>query len=196
MLEATVALLPNAVLSAALGIPRSETGSDSEIGAAPSGCFRCAGEDDWVVISVTKTEHWSGLCRAMGRADLLSVSEYQDADRRLQAKAGLDEEVASWCRRHMAAEVEALLQAERVPSAKSRGIADLIDDLHIRQRGVFRQLIDGSWTTTLPWTDLDGWRGEFRPTPVIGADNGYVFGEILGLSSREQRRLQEKGVIR
>jgi crotonobetainyl-CoA:carnitine CoA-transferase CaiB-like acyl-CoA transferase len=47
----------------------------------------------------------------------------------------------------------------------------------------------------LPWLAGDGWRGRSSPSPAIGADNDYVFGEILGLSRARQQELQETGVI-
>ena len=34
-----------------------------------------------------------------------------------------------------------------------------------------------------------------RGAPLLGADNDFVFGEILGLSSTEIGQLQDEGVI-
>ena len=34
-----------------------------------------------------------------------------------------------------------------------------------------------------------------RAAPLLGADNDYVFGEILGLSTAEIGKLREDGVI-
>jgi H+/Cl- antiporter ClcA len=47
----------------------------------------------------------------------------------------------------------------------------------------------------LPWLAGKEWRGRSSPTPAIGADNAYVFGEILGVSESRQRELQAAGVI-
>jgi benzylsuccinate CoA-transferase BbsF subunit len=88
------------------------------------------------------------------------------------------------------------LQAQRVPAAPSRGIRDLVEDAHLGARGVFRRLEDGSWTITLPWVDAEGWRGEFTPTPPLGADNDYVLGSLLGLPEAARRRLAEAGAVR
>jgi crotonobetainyl-CoA:carnitine CoA-transferase CaiB-like acyl-CoA transferase len=196
MLEATVALLPDAMLHAALGHETGELGSEAEIGAAPSGCFRCAGEDAWIALSVRNDTEWAGLCRAIGRVDLLDDAAFMTAVGRQRAKPLLDAAVAAWCRARGRAEAEAALQAHRVPAAPSRGIRELVEDAHLRERGVFRRLDEGGWTITLPWADAEGWRGHFSPTPALGADNGYVLHRILGLSEERQRQMAEAGAVR
>ncbi|MGE5514057.1 MAG: CoA transferase [Bacteroidota bacterium] len=196
MLEATVTLLPDAVIRASLGRPRAQQGSDAEIGAAPSGCFRCSGDDEWLALSVRTADQWSGLCHAIGRADLLARSELASEEGRLAAKAELDRAVALWCREQYPQDAWGLLQSHRVPSARSRGIYDLACDPHLSARGAFRELEDGSWTTTLPWMDQDGWRGRFTPTPKLGSHNAYVFRELLGLSASRVSELERAGVIR
>jgi crotonobetainyl-CoA:carnitine CoA-transferase CaiB-like acyl-CoA transferase len=196
MLEATVALLPDAILRASLGQPSNERGSESELGASPSGCFRCNGDDDWLALSIRSDAEWSALCRAMRRPDLVESKSLATADGRRAAKARLDHEVAIWCLRRSAAEREAHLQAHGVPAARTRGIYDLVVDEHAAERGIFRRLEDGSWTTTLPWMDADGWRGAFTPTPNLGSHNDYVFSEILKVSRAKQDELRAAGVIR
>lgn len=196
MLEATVALLPDAILRAGLGQPAGGRGSESDLGASPSGCFRCNGNDDWLALSVRTNAEWVALCRAMRRPDLGERRDLASPEGRLAAKAELDHEVAIWCLRRRASEREAHLQAHGVPAARTRGIYDLVADKHTAERGIFRQLDDGNWTTTLPWMQSSGWRGTFAPTPKLGAHNDYVLGEILKVSRAKQDELKEKGVIR
>jgi crotonobetainyl-CoA:carnitine CoA-transferase CaiB-like acyl-CoA transferase len=199
MLEATVALLPDAVLRAGLSAREqqaAENGSATEIGAAPSGCFRCRGVDDWLAVSVRGDAEWQSLCRAIGAGPLAQLADLATAPGRLAHKGRLNSVVAEWCRGLAAGEAEARLQAQDVPAARVRSIHDLVDDPHMAARGCFRKLDDGTWTTTLPWRHQDGWRGEFRPTPPLGGDNDYVFGELLGLDEDRRRELAAMGVIR
>lgn len=72
----------------------------------------------------------------------------------------------------------------------------MVDDAHIAARGCFRRLDDDTWTTALPLRHHDGWRGEFSPKPTLGADNDYVFGDLLGLDDRRRLELVAMGVIR
>ena len=195
MLEATVALLPDAVLHSALGQPTQEKGSEGEIGAAPSGCFKCLGEDDWIAVSVRHDAEWQALCRAIGRPDLAGNPALRDRPDRLKRKGELNRVLADWCAKRTLADAETGLQAERVPSAPSRGIRDLLGDPHLQERDIFRQIGDGRWSIALPWMDETGSRGKLAPAPALGADNDYVFGTLLGLSSDKQAELKTAGII-
>jgi crotonobetainyl-CoA:carnitine CoA-transferase CaiB-like acyl-CoA transferase len=195
MLEATVALLPDAVLHSAMGLETREKGSEGEIGAAPSGCFECLGDDDWIAVSVRHDAEWQGLCRAIARSDLADDATLRDRLSRLKRKSELNRALADWCAARTAADAEAALQAQRVPSAPSRGIRQLLDDPHLQERDIFRQVDDGRWSIALPWMDETGSRGKLAPAPALGADNDYVFGTLLGLSQDKQAELKAAGVI-
>ena len=196
MLEATVALLPDALLHAGLGRPVPRDGSAEDLSGAPSGLFRCAGEDEWLAISVTDAASWAGLCVALGRADWAGRTDLAKPEGRLAEAAMLRAAIAEWCRTRDARTAEAALHAEGVPAARSRGIFDLVRDPHLAARGVYRQLANGAWSIALPWMDADGWRGALAPVPELGADNAYVFGELLGLDPPRRAALEESGAIR
>jgi crotonobetainyl-CoA:carnitine CoA-transferase CaiB-like acyl-CoA transferase len=196
MLEATVALLPDAILRAGLGQPQRDKADRGAFGAAPSGCFRCAGADDWLALSVRTDEQWRARYGAIGGDELARRSSFDTAAGRRRVSHEVNEIVAAWCRGISAAEAEGLLQSRGVPAVRVRGIHDLVRDAHLAERGAFRQLGDGSWTTTLPWIADGGWRGEYSPTPPLGSHNRYVLGDILGLSANRQEELRSAGVIR
>ncbi len=114
----------------------------------------------------------------------------------------LREALAAWCHGREARAAEAALHAESVPAARSRGIFDLVRDRHLDARGVYRQMCNGGWSIALPRMEADGWRGALAPVPVpvpglgLGADNGYVFGDLLGLDPAGRAALEESGAIR
>lgn len=195
MLESTVALLPEALLKAALGVDGAIRGGNNELDAAPSGCFRCAGEDEWLALSVRKDVEWEGLCEAIGRRDLLADSRFAGQTARLTHKSAVNALVADWLLGHPAREAETLLQNTGVPAARSRNIADVVDEPHFVARKLFPEVGNGRRTISLPWRDATSWRGQVRPAPELGADNHYVFGELLGLREAEIRELAEAGVI-
>jgi crotonobetainyl-CoA:carnitine CoA-transferase CaiB-like acyl-CoA transferase len=186
MLEATVALLPDALLHAGLGRAVPRDGSAEDLAAPLSGLFRCAGEDEWLAVSAPDAAARAGLCVALSRADLTAPD----------STPALRDALAGWCRERTAHAAESALRAEGVPAARSRGIFDLVRDAHLNARGVYRQLADGGWSIALPWMDADGWRGALAPVPGLGADNGYVFGDLLGLDPPRRAALEESGAIR
>ena len=196
MLESTVALLPEALLRHRLGVGGESPGGNREPGASPSGCFPCDGDDEWLAVTVKTDAEWQGLCRAMGRPDLALDPRHGDGAARLARKQDLDRELAHWLRKRPATDAEALLQREGVPAARSRSVADVLAEPQFVERGLFPALADGSLTIALPWMDAEGWRGQFTPAPELGADNDYVFRELLGLSASEISVLTRAGAIR
>jgi crotonobetainyl-CoA:carnitine CoA-transferase CaiB-like acyl-CoA transferase len=196
MLEATVALLPDALLHAGLGRAVPHDGSTADLCGVPSGLFRCAGEDEWIAISIRDATAWAGLCAALDRSDWRTQQDFSSHAGRQKAADMLHKVIASWCRERNSQDAQDLLQANGVPAARSRGIFDLVRDEHLQSRGIYRQLATGAWSIALPWLDADGWRGQLAPTPVLGADNEYVFGELLGLDGTQIASLKQSGVIR
>jgi crotonobetainyl-CoA:carnitine CoA-transferase CaiB-like acyl-CoA transferase len=196
MLEATVSLLPEALLHTALGQAVPERRSVTETDAAPSGCFRCAGDDDWIALSVRSAKEMHGLCRAMGSMAMPWDSRFDDDRARYAMKEELNECIAAWLGSQDAAAAEAALQENGVPAARSRNMGQLVEDRHMRERGMFSEVAGQLEMGTLPWLTEDLWRGEFTPTPGLGADNDYVFGTLLGLSAERRAELVEAGTIR
>jgi benzylsuccinate CoA-transferase BbsF subunit len=187
--------LPEALLHAALGREVPERRSVTEPGAAPSGCFRCAGADSWLALSVKTEDDWRGLCRVMADAGLDDQLSVSSAEARLAAKQELNARVAAWLRTRDAAEVEAALHAQGVPASRSRNMREIVGDPHMRERAMFSEIDGEVQMATLPWLASD-WRGAFTPTPAIGQDNDYVFGTLLGLSAERRAELAAEGTIR
>lgn len=196
MLESTVSLLPEAIIRAGLGLDAVAPGTAGDRGAAPSGCFRVRGDDAWLAVSVQNDAEWGALCAAMNRADLAADERYRTAAQRITAKDGLDRELGAWLASVPAEDAETRLRAAGIPAARSRSTGELLADPHLAERGLYPTLADGSRTIALPWRDEDGWRGDFAPPPDLGADNDYVFGDLLKLSRKEIDRLVAEDVIR
>ena len=52
---------------------------------APHGAYPCAGEDEWLAVSVSTDAEWRGLCTAMGRDDLAADPRFVHRPRPLEA---------------------------------------------------------------------------------------------------------------
>lgn len=196
MLESTVSLMPEALIRAALGDDGPAPARNVDPEGSPSGCFPAAGHDEWIALSARTQAEWQGLCAVMGRHDLARDPKLATPDDRIAARETLNRHVAVWAAGVPAAEAERRLVAIGVPAARTRSMMDVIEDPQIVARGVFPVLPDGSRSIALPWREDDGWRGEVREPPGLGADNAYVFGTLLGLADEEIDRLQREDVIR
>jgi crotonobetainyl-CoA:carnitine CoA-transferase CaiB-like acyl-CoA transferase len=175
-----------------------EPNGNRHVSRAPQGCYRCLGDDRWVVISAGTEAEWAGLCDAMGRADLVADQRFATATDRRANHDRLDEILSAWTAGLDRNDVFHRCQAEGVPSGPVLDEADLYADPHLQARGYFRDQGSedvGRWPFPgHPWR----WTGpEMRWEPIcrLGADNDYVYREVLGLSDAEYEALDDGGHI-
>ncbi|MFV0259859.1 MAG: CaiB/BaiF CoA transferase family protein [Acidimicrobiales bacterium] len=181
---------------------RHEAAGNRHVSYAPQGAYPCAddggagGDDRWMVLSVADDDQWLGLCRAIGRADLADDPRLATAAGRRANHDELDAAITAWTAgRDRFAAVDAC-QAEGVPSGPVLDEADLVDDPHLADRGFYRP--QGSYDIGT-W-DFPGhqwrWTGppmRWGPVCRMGADNDYVYRQVLGLDDAEYAALDAAG---
>ena len=200
MVEATASYLPEAFIDASVnGRVAGRKGNDHP-SMAPHGYYPCAGDDRWVALSVANDEQWRGLCEVLDdpQSPLSADPRFADGLGRHRHRDELDRLIAVATCRFEASALEARLQAACVPSGVALSPADIFADPHLIDRDVF---IDPPHSETgpyrmvgLPWK-LSGVSPHVTPSPLIGEDTGYVFGDLLGLSGAEIEALQASGVV-
>ncbi len=165
---------------------------------APHGVYRCDGAD-WIAIAVSSDAAWRALAGAMGQPGLAEDPRFRALTDRKANETELDLLILDWTRDQDAGSLADALQMVGVASAKSAASVDLVSDAHLWGRGFYHEVTDASgesrpiigpsWRMSRPAEITDG-------APTLGQHNAYVFGDILGLSVEEQKRLMEAGVIR
>ncbi|MGF1595439.1 MAG: CaiB/BaiF CoA transferase family protein [Acidimicrobiales bacterium] len=165
---------------------------------APQGCYPCAGDDRWVVISAGPDDEWQGLCRAMGRAALADDPRFATLADRLVNHDELDTIITAWTETLDHRHVFERCQAERVPAGPVLDEADAYADPHLAERGFFRpQGSEDIGTWPFPGHQWR-WTGpEMRWGPIcrLGDANEHVFRTILGLDDAEYQALIDGGHI-
>ncbi len=166
---------------------------------APQGLYRCAGDDAWLMLSVTSDEQWAGLCRALDRPDLAADTTLHTAAGRREAHDRLDSALAAWAGRLPADTAMQHLQAQGVPAGVSRAPVQLLDDPHLRARGFWqwieRDFVGRHPQPSPPYRDSLHSLPALRPSPTLGQFNRAVLGGLLGLSATEIDALENEGVI-
>ncbi len=177
--------------------------------AAPHGVYPCAGIDRYIAISAANDGQWRGLRGAMGDPGWAAAPEYETRIGRRRNETALDDGIAAWTRPQDSAELMGALQAAGVPAGLVAQGQDLHDSRHLQSRKFYQdtryweaergvkatEWAEGesvSWSIPARLSETPIAFGEYRN---IGADNAYVFGELLGLPSAEIARLEEGGVI-
>ena len=151
---------------------------------APHGCYRAAGDDDWVAIAVRNDADWANLCSAMGMGELTCDDRFADLSARKANEGELNEIVGGWTADHGALELEYMLQAFGVPAHAVSNSAAAAEDPQMRHRGHFVRMehpVHGG-------TAFEAAKGQMSETPPsyrsvapsIGRDNDLVLRDILG----------------
>ena len=157
------------------------------------GVYRCKGDDRWCALSIAGEEEWGGLKKALGNPPWASEKRFATTASRLKNKPALDALIDGWMQKHTPEEAMTLLQKQGVAAGAVQSARDLAKDPQLKSRGFFVEM--GKTISDANPIRLSASPPRYRPTPLPGQDNDYVYGELLGLDKGEMDRLKEEGVI-
>lgn len=100
---------------------------------APSGAYRCAGEDAWIALAVGTDAEWRGLCKAIDRPDLLT--QYATHDLRAQHHDAIDAAISAWTAPREADQAMTTLQQHGVAAGVCADNRRVVHDPHLNARG-------------------------------------------------------------
>src|SRR3989338_9640575 len=144
-------------------------------------------------------ELWRRLAMAMGRPELAEDPRYAGAKARRQNYHELEELVSEWVRGKTRRELWEALSALGLPSGPVLSLGELMKDPHLEERKAFVEIEHsqaGTIKVLAPWARFSDTPSAItRAAPLVGQDNVEVYGELLGLSAEEVRRLAQEGVI-
>ena len=161
----------------------------------PHNVYKSKGEDNWLCIAVYSDEEWEGLVRALGNPAWTREACFADKFRRKRHEEELDALITEWTRERTHYEATAILQEEGVPAFPALSARDLYTDPHYKERGAWvevdhplgKEVIYG-----VHWKFSET-PGSIRlPCPMIGQHNERIFGDLLGYSKEEIKRLQDE----
>jgi len=163
----------------------------------PHGCFRTAGDDAWVVLSVTDAQ-WPALCEVIGRADLAADARLASASQRREAARRIDEAIGAWCGTLGADAAMQRLQGAGVPAGVVRPMWQVLQDPHLVARGFWCGLerqYGGPYAASTAWFRETTEAMPVRnPAPTLGEHSVEVLARVLGLSPDQLAALDAKGI--
>lgn len=194
------ALLPTTLLEWSVNHAVAPPRGNSSAEFAPYGVYPCLGDDRWCAITVTNDEQWAGFGRALGDPAWCSRAEFAGSLGRVRHAAEIDGLVADWTRTLEPHEVMRRLQAEGVPAGAVQNGRDLFHDSHLRERGMLTEVEHPEMPTLtfpgIPYRLSETPPRFLRHAPLLGQDNDYVFGDLLGIPPAEIAGLAQAGVLR
>lgn len=165
---------------------------------APHGVYPCR-SGEWISIAVASENAWQALAHAMGKLALARDVRFSTLANRKRNESELEQLLAAWTATQDARQLAGELQRLGVAAARSQSSVDLVADQDLWARGFFREVTDSAGRTRSivgpSWQMTRG--ADIRDAaPRLGEHNGYVLGEILGLSASKQQELAAAGITR
>jgi crotonobetainyl-CoA:carnitine CoA-transferase CaiB-like acyl-CoA transferase len=151
--------------------------------------YRCAGDDDWIALTVRTDEEWQSLMELAGEPGCADLRG-DDIDRHLQ----------EWLSTQKLDDVVERLAGVGVPAAAVISPSAVTDNPQLRHRGFFERLehprTGPGWYPCPPFARLGGaTRWLWQPPPTLGQHNREVLSALCGLTDDELQRLAANEVI-
>ena len=163
------------------------------------GVYRCAGDDEWVTLTIGNIEQWHALCWLMGSPELIEDKRFADMKALRAHHNEANAIINEWTARKNNVWLFHRLQREGIPAAPVMHEAMAYGDPHLRERGFFVEITQADTGTYLyPSTVFKMSKVPFvvrKPPVALGEDNDYVYREVLKLSEVEYDRLKALGHI-
>lgn len=165
----------------------------------PHGCFRCAGEDSWIMVAATDVDMWQRLATLVGRPDWAMDASLKSSEVRRGIEDMIERDIAAWTLTRDADQAMSELQAVRIAAGVARLPVDLLKDRHLGSRA-FLQQVERAFIGTHPQPSMPIREGA-RPfairtaAPTLGQHNREILSGLLGLSDAEIAQLARDGII-
>jgi crotonobetainyl-CoA:carnitine CoA-transferase CaiB-like acyl-CoA transferase len=187
-----------AIESEVFGITLGRRGNRGQ-GESIQNLYRCAGEDDWIAVTVRDDQQWRALVDLMDRPAWCDEGLTGVAGRRERAD-DIDRRLQDWFARQPLESAVERLAGAGIPAAPVVSPSLVTDNPQLRDRGFFEALHHPSSGAGLypcpPFGQLAGQRRWLlRPPPNLGEHNGEVLRDRCGLTEEELANLASSGVI-
>jgi crotonobetainyl-CoA:carnitine CoA-transferase CaiB-like acyl-CoA transferase len=169
---------------------------------APSGLYACApgGANDyvWIMTSRANPEHWTRLCKVMGREELASDPRFATPADRVKHDAVLDAIISEWTRTRTKHEAMAQVGGAGIPAGAVLDTMELQNDPTFEQRGIMQVMQHPKHRPfKMPaWpVRVDGKPPRVQASPMLGQHTGEVLTGWLGLTDAEVEKLRGDKVV-
>jgi len=161
--------------------------------------YACAGDEQWIAISVRDDDDWAALTTVLGQPDWAVGHRCATETARWAAESWIDDRLTEWFSTRPLDKTVAALLAAGVPAAPVVLPTDIGDNSQLRDRAFLETLnhpVCGPIRYPRPPIAPLAGRTHFvdQPAPTLGQHNADVLGGELGLTEDELRQLAIEGI--
>jgi crotonobetainyl-CoA:carnitine CoA-transferase CaiB-like acyl-CoA transferase len=181
------------------GVTLSRQGNRGH-GRGVQNLYRCAGDDDWIAVTVCAEEQWRALVDLMGRPSWTADQRFDTVAGRRERADDVDRRLEDWFGGQDLGSAVESLAGVGIPAAPVVSPSLVTENPQLRDRGFLEPLEhprtgSGRYPRP-PFAPLDGRRNWLmRPPPMLGEHNGEVLRDLCGLTDQDLARLTSAGVI-
>ena len=169
-------------------------------GGAIGDIFKCSpgGPNDYVYMLCTTPEMFQALCKIIGRPEITEDPRFKDRRERAKYIEDLTQIIEAWTSQRGKREVMQLMGEAGVPCGAILDSVELLNDPHMKERGMIVTVdhpVRGKFTMPGCPIKLEDSPAEVKAAPLLGAHNGEVYGDMLGLSASDLDQLKQEGIV-
>jgi len=165
----------------------------------PIDLYPCApgGANDYIYIFPMTRDMWEGVLRCIGRSDLIGDPRYSEVPQRNQHRDAVYDMIAEWTRARDKFTAMHAMAAAGVPCSAVFDTNDVVNDPHLKQRGMIVDVPHPHGSVTMPGCplQLSDSPAEIRPAPLLGEATEDVLERCLGLSASDVAALRGRGIV-
>ena len=177
-------------------IPRSHGNRDLRL---VQGVYQCAGDDEWIAISIGSLPQWQTLCGLMAKPELAEDPRFGNMEALHSHHDEVDEAIAAFTADKDPIELFHAMQREGLVAGPILHEEHVFKDPQLKEREFFMEITHPEAGTHLhPTTTFKMSDTPFivrKPAVRMGEDNDYVYREVLKLSEEEYDLLKAQGHI-
>lgn len=182
-----------------LGVTLGRRGNRGH-GQAIQNLYGCAGDDDWIAVTVATDEQWQALVDLMGRPSWCDDARLATVVGRQGCADDIDGRLANWFSDQDLLRSVENLAAAGVPAAPVVSPSLVTENPQLNDRGFFETLqhcrIGTARYPRPPFAPLRGRSGWLmRPPPTLGEHNDEILRDLCGLTDADLSRLASSDVI-
>jgi crotonobetainyl-CoA:carnitine CoA-transferase CaiB-like acyl-CoA transferase len=167
--------------------------------SAIQGCYPCAGDDRWLVLTLPTDGAWRRFVRATGNVAAFAAPEFTTVASRYANHDAVDQAISGWTNALDRDQAVDRLRAEGLMAGPVLDDADAIEDEHLAARGFFVEIPhQDAGTHRYPGFPYRFSEAELRvrlPPVRLGEHNEYVYKKLLGICDEEYEELSREGHI-
>ena len=169
---------------------------------APSGLYPCApgGPNDyvWIMTSRGNPEHWTRLCKVIGREDLVNDPRFTTPALRVKNDAELDPIIREWTKTRTKYEAMKLVGGASIPAGAVLDTWELQNDPSFEERGIMQVMehkdYPGFKMSSWP-VRINGKPPRIKASPRLGEHTDDVLKSWLGLNPNEVDKLKVNKIV-